>query len=805
MKFRMKILIASLVAISFNIATALAVTSVKVSSISRDYKEELEEYSLANDSDVVYDEYDSLYFLDKDKKKKGKNLATSEFNPNDYILEKRVRDYGDTIGVNFKKLWYLQIGVGASQIAPVSDAYKNNILTNANVGFGKLLNGYNSLRLSLDGSIGYFNNSNDLYTRVGGRLDYLFSFSNYIYGYKPTRLLDVSAILGAGFHHNVYNGGLQKTVSNTPEGHMGLQFKFFTGPQGYFAVEPYVGIGDLNQDMSGTGYWRQYDLFYGVNLSFIYYLSNNMTPNEIAMYHLKKTFDEFTHEDSVKYELLKGYHERTPWFIQTGAGAQATYGLENIKFLRSVGHRQSISIGRWISSRFGIRGTFSTKQTTSSRYMFDMKHVSFYGNYRWANKYVRDNHSMYQGFSFEAMVNLFGFKENYNWDAPVGATLMFGAGAGSMTHYYMDDECVDYDYKADVQWTSVQDLQRGKYDYTIKQKKTSVSAEEYTVGLHLWAKLTQDLQLYLEPRWSYYMYKDQDSDTKLAKDTEYSLSLGLTMMMRGNKYRESYDYEFDYNNKLYLGLGGGLNYEYTKGDYEWRHNLHNYNGVGFVGFRFNRYHGLRMSVEGLSMTQNSFENSVVYNLSSMKVNEYLFNTDGSLTDAGIKYANIDMYKQACYEQWTRNYFVLVPSLSYTLNLTNIMSGYKPNRKTNLDLVLGPSFAMLVGEQHMHYGYLEPYIYAVAVNAGEAVGTIPSNITRFSTYQTLDPSAKAKFTKFGLGGHAGLNLMVKFNDHIGMFGSPMFYFFGKKFSFGTDEFVHGTRVLMTGNIGLTYTF
>src|SRR5574344_325821 len=108
MKFRMKILMASLVAISANIATALAVTSGNENSISSNYKEELEEYSLANDSDVVYDEYDSLYFLDKDKKKKGKNLASGGFNPNEYVLEKRVRDYGDTTGVKFGKLWYVQ-------------------------------------------------------------------------------------------------------------------------------------------------------------------------------------------------------------------------------------------------------------------------------------------------------------------------------------------------------------------------------------------------------------------------------------------------------------------------------------------------------------------------------------------------------------------------------------------------------------------------------------------------------------------------------------------------------------------------
>lgn len=806
MNFRMKILIAGLVAISTNVAGALAVTSSKVNSISRDYKEALEEYSMANDSDVIYDEYDSLYFLDRDKKKKGKNLATSEFNPNDYILEKRVRDYGDTAGVDFKKLWYVQIGVGASQIPPASDAYKMNLLTNANLGIGKLLNGYNSLRLSLDGGIGYFNNSNELYVRYGARLDYLFSFSNYIYGYKPSRKVDISSVVGLGFHHNDYPGGYAMQQSNTAEGHVGLQFKFFTGPQGYFALEPYVGVADKNQDMSGTGYWRKYDLFYGVNLSFIYFLNNNMTPNEMAMYHLKKTFAEFTHEDSVKYELLKGYRERTPWFIQTSAGAQATMGLDNVKFLRTTGHTQTFAVGRWISSRFGLRGSFVSKQTTRSRYLFNVNHASYYGNYSWESSYVRDNHSIFQGFNLEAMVNLFGFKENYDWNAPFGATLLLGAGAGTMTTYYMDDECVSwYSAHDNDAHTAKQEIDRYKFITDIKQKSTSFSAEDYTVGLHFWARLTQDLQMYIEPRWTYYMYKSMTSDTEMEKDNDFSLSLGLTMLLRGEKYREHFDYEFEYDNKLYVGLGGGLNYEYTKGDYEWRNNLHNYNGIGFVGYRFNRFHGLRFSVECASMTQNSFENSIIYNLSSRNINQLLFNHDMTLTDAGLHYADIDVYKQSSYEQWTRNYFVLMPSLSYTLSLTNLLSGYKPGRKTNLDLVLGPSFAMLVGEQHKFYGYLEPYIYASAYNAGKAVGSLPSDITNFMTYPTLDPSSKSEFTKFGFGGHVGMNITFKFNDRIGMFGSPMFYFFGKQFKFDTDEFVHGLRVLMTGNIGLTYTF
>ena len=73
MKLGFKIVMASLVAISLDITTAFAVTPGKSNSISRDYKEVLDVYSVAADSDVVYDQYDSLYFLEKDKVRKGKD------------------------------------------------------------------------------------------------------------------------------------------------------------------------------------------------------------------------------------------------------------------------------------------------------------------------------------------------------------------------------------------------------------------------------------------------------------------------------------------------------------------------------------------------------------------------------------------------------------------------------------------------------------------------------------------------------------------------------------------------------------
>ena len=60
------------------------------------------------------------------------------------------------------------------------------------------------------------------------------------------------------------------------EGHMGLQLRFFTGPQGYANIEPYVGLATDKMDLSQNQNWRKIDVFYGVNFNYVYYIHNNL-------------------------------------------------------------------------------------------------------------------------------------------------------------------------------------------------------------------------------------------------------------------------------------------------------------------------------------------------------------------------------------------------------------------------------------------------------------------------------------------------------------------------------------------------
>ena len=56
-----------------------------------------------------------------------------------------------------------------------------------------------------------------------------------------------------------------KTSGSSFEGHLGAQFRFFTGPQAYLNVEPYIGLATDQMDLSENRNWRKTDIFYGIN------------------------------------------------------------------------------------------------------------------------------------------------------------------------------------------------------------------------------------------------------------------------------------------------------------------------------------------------------------------------------------------------------------------------------------------------------------------------------------------------------------------------------------------------------------
>jgi len=137
-----------------------------------------------------------------EKAVKTKQNKAEGLNALDYILERRYLGYGE----EFTKKWddhlFVEAGLGLEKMVAPSDNYRFNTLSAVHVGVGKQFDRYNSARLTFQGAWGYQQGKDRLFTKYGLRLDHLFSLSSYFNGFRPSRLMDISTILGVGVQYS---------------------------------------------------------------------------------------------------------------------------------------------------------------------------------------------------------------------------------------------------------------------------------------------------------------------------------------------------------------------------------------------------------------------------------------------------------------------------------------------------------------------------------------------------------------------------------------------------------------------------
>ena len=205
-----------------------------------------------------------------------KNLAEGTFNALDHVMDTRYLAPGDSLN---KPRWYrdlfLQVGMGIENMFPPTKGYKFNTLNTFHFGVGKQLGKHHSLRLLVNAALGYQQDYDRMYLRVGGQFDHLFNISSYLNGYNPSRLLEVGTVVGVGLHR----ARLRSTarVATPYEVHGGLQLRFYTGPHGVLNIEPYVALASDDIDLSQARNWHRYDVTYGVNANFVYYFDNHLS------------------------------------------------------------------------------------------------------------------------------------------------------------------------------------------------------------------------------------------------------------------------------------------------------------------------------------------------------------------------------------------------------------------------------------------------------------------------------------------------------------------------------------------------
>lgn len=667
-------------------------------------------------------------------------------------LEKRYKAYGE----EFTKKWhdhlFLQAGVGLEQMASSGKGYSFNTLSAVNLGVGKQFNKFNTLRLMFHGAWGYQQSKDRLYTKFGLRLDHSFSLSSYFGGYKPTRLLDISTLLGVGvqfanlsYKNVLWEEEMQKRIEewealgdmeeaqlirdNWPvdksatalEAHVGAQLKFFTGPQGYINIEPYVGIGGASTDLTEKKNWRKTDIFYGVNLSYIYFIHNNLSPKERIHYIKNRRERDLLSADSV----LQSWQQ--PWFFEFSNGIDFLMGSQ-LDAGKTMGHDIAIGVGRWLSPVIGLRLTGAVRQMTWRQSFVPIVEDGV----PQSRGFTSNLHNIYKGVRLEAIFNPFGFMRNFSWDNNFGAYLLGGVEYGWVDKY--------------------------------QTERLSTRSEGYTGGLHLWAKLSDGLHLFVEPRYIHYVYKVPYTNVtwnKLYSDNSFSVSVGLSVATRSRQFRNM-DHDETAGGeplrKLRVGGGLGFNIIHTKNNYTEGGGL-GYNGKLVAEYHLNRIHSLRGSFEYMGLSRSGLSDFYDYNMESDRPDHAVVTRQG---------------------MWSHQMKIGLASLSYQLNLSNAMAGYKAKRRMELSMFLGPTAVIPMGDK-------------ASISPDERV-------MEGHTVELVEPF---KDSGIAVGGHLGVKLRIGIVPHVAAFVEPTLYLLGNT-KLPSVEFLT-VKYMQTLNVGAQYEF
>lgn len=641
--------------------------------------------------------------------KSRKNYAT-EFNALKYVLEKRYRGYDD----KFTKRWddhlFLEFGAGIHKNTGYGNFHVSP-LTTAHLGIGKQFSRLHSARLTFGVGSGYFEGNKKNYKQWQASADWLFSLTSFMDGYCPSRLLDVSSVVGFGYRYNNTNQLDGKRGSY--DVHVGLQGKLFTGPQGYVTVEPYVGAASRHL-------YNKFGAFYGVNVGLVYYINNNLSIEDRMRFMKNRP-------EAVDSTLnLRPQAWRTPWFAELSCGpAFFRGGSEATK--AKMGHSTKMSLGRWFSPVVGLRISAALSTVTWDKRDVPMgeqdedKRAMF--NIPVQDNAVRDLHNMTADASVEALINPLGFMKNYSFDQPFNVALALGGG---------------------VSWLMKH-----------QEQNLRTLSVFYTAGLHLSYRLSDDLQVFLEPSYSNYNYKIPYRNLDAVKrfdDQLFSVRLGFTAYTRGTHYRQKKaDYEAP-SIPLSFGVGAGTMLFNTKTAYEGAG--FNYTAQAFAEYHFGKVHGVRASFEYMSINSVSAR-------SYRATNEY-----------GTSYTTQGLFNN--------NYKRGFVALDYLLNVTNLCSGYEGRRLFDAELFLGPALFVSLGNS-----------------------TSPDGSIKVSSQYKMTYGKPNYYTKPLMGANGGIKLKLNVTNHIGVTLTPQLYVVRYDPQMAGVEMMK-LRTFQTLNLGVQYT-
>ena len=475
-----------------------------------------------------------------------------DFNAIRFSLDRHHRYMGD-IMKNTNN--FIDFGAGYTLVKHVNQN-ETEPLTTLHLRFGHQFNPLHSVRIGLTGGIGYMRSGAEgdgphtLNGTYGVEADYLFSMSSYLLGYRPERSLDVSPFIGIGYNRAFLGGGDNKaTAYDLKESdfsynlHAGVQLKIFTGPHASLTAEPFVQLNSDGYDLSDTGKnWHKYNVSYGLNLSYIYYFNNMLTPPMLTG-DFKRRFGE-------GQRWLQGSDEdkaqRRPLFFHYGAGVALYNTFDDLRWGKTAGPIYSLGFGGWLSSAIGLRSTI---------------HVA---NGSWAEKGDKINMMGYASLSVDALLNPFGFTRRYDWESTSGLTLIAGYETGFL-----------------------------------KMVNTGGINHSLVMGYHLavqpWVRLAHDTRLYFEPMYSLIVHRQGKENRK--RDDQIMLKMGIELLMGNRQDAKGETAGSILPSGYYFGIGGGWNTTIKKYRYADQSAGFPKDAMLMAGYHFNEYNGIMLNEE----------------------------------------------------------------------------------------------------------------------------------------------------------------------------------------------------------------
>lgn len=390
-----------------------------------------------------------------------KNTPSIGFDPSSVRLQKRYRPLeNDSL---FPKQWwrrfYFGIGGGiqglTDNIGMVSNA-------SANAYLGYHLTPIHSLRLSGSYIKYNFNGNNKSAKSLGVGIDYLVNLSNFAWGYDPSRVFEVSTVVGIGARYS--RAALPSKIN--PYAHIGLNADVYISKYASLFFEPYIGAQRQMSTVLNNPSREKWNLMYGFSTGLQVSLENRT--------------DYFSEADSIYKKI----------FLDTSIGVVSSGRSGGILNRLGVGYQ--VALGLWINPMIGLR--------------VGAHGESFYWTSRIRNKNnvpVRYSHNqVLVGGRAELMLDPLNFSKKWR-EAPEGhdfdLNLLLGGELG---------------------W----ELKNGLYGESIRRSHAYYYG--ITSALQALYRIDKGTYIYIEPRYQAIYYNDKKSEGWSPSDHIASINVG---------------------------------------------------------------------------------------------------------------------------------------------------------------------------------------------------------------------------------------------------------------------------------------